>query len=210
MASDTDAMTPAQAAQVLHDVRGYEETLTARAAGMTLMVWGLAAAGVFLTYNAADPYLEDVGRTWLFNLLWIPWIAAGILFSGALWASHSISMRQEFEGRRGVVGSLLATLLFFVIAAALFVGLDVAAGIEWTTNSIMLTANGLFAIALATLRRHDWDHSTVPVLVIGVAMTLAGIGMGLSGLSHEAAGLLGAAVAGSSWFGAGIVTYRKG
>lgn len=203
------AMTPQEAAAVLRDVGHYEERLTNRANGLTLMIWGLASAGIFLTYGTADPYLENMDLSWMYALLWLPWVAAGLLASRGVWSGHALTLRRSDEPGTGAMMGSVA--LFFVIAAGLFVGLDILAGIEWTVSSIMTIANGLFGIALATFIS-KWHRSCrdTATLVAGLAMVAVGIILGLSGVHPAAATLLGASTTGAGWFAAGLVNHRRG
>lgn len=50
-----------------------------QATGLTWMVWGLAVAGIFLSYNVAGAWAQAPG--WLFGLLWLPPILAGVAIS---------------------------------------------------------------------------------------------------------------------------------
>lgn len=203
-------MTARDALRALGDLPRYEENLTAKAGGMTSMVWGLAAAGIFLTYLAAGDWLEEMRAYWAFALLWIPWVAAGIALSGAIWVSHAVSLRSDPKTGQGLAKSLAFTGLFLAIAAALFLGLDVLAGVEWTVHSLMTVANGLFALAMAGVQMRAKACGAGNVAAAGAMMLAAGIALGLAGASDVVSGLLGATVVGLGWFAAGVLTYRQG
>lgn len=204
------AMTPHDALRALSDLPHYEERLEVRTGGLTCMLWGLAIAGIFMTYTAAADLLEQAEADWAFSLLWVPWVLAGSALSGLLWRSNAIALRRPVDGRPGYVISAVTTLAYIAFAALLFLGLDVLAGLEWTVHSVMTVASGLMALLLATWQRRAWGPGARNVAVAGVAMVLAGIALGLSGVGDTGAGLLASAVTGVAWFGAGIATYRLG
>lgn len=204
------AMTPHDALHALSDLPHYEEGLEARTGGLTCMLWGLAIAGIFMTYAAAADLLEQAEAYWAFTLLWVPWVVAGSALSGMLWRSNAITLRKPGEAGPGYRISVVTTLAFIGFAAALFFGLDVLAGLEWTMHSVMTVASGLMALLLATWQRRSWGPGARNVAIAGVLMVLAGVGLGLSGVGDEGAGLLASATTGVAWFGAGIATYRMG
>lgn len=208
MAPKPSAMTPTQAAAVLRDVGDIEERLTARANGITSMVWGITAAAIFLAYGTADPYLEDVGIPWLYSLLWAPLVAAGVALTGAVWNAHAITLRRNPETRKGLLMSGGFVLLFFGVCAGVFGLLYALADVDWNTSSLMALVNGLFAVAVAAFLRRDCRPA--PLVAAGVAMAAVGLTLGLSGLHHQAATLLAALGVGLSWFLSGLYTYARG
>lgn len=204
------AMTAQDALHALRDLPRYEERLTARAGGLTFMLWGLATAGIFTTYAAAAEPLEARGAYWAFGVLWVPWTAAGIAASAALWSSHAVTMRRAPGAREGLRQSLLFTFGFLALAAALFAVLDLWAGVEWDVNGVLAVASGLFAILVGLLQRKAWGPGARNVAVAGACMVLAGVALGVSGTGGAAAAFTAAAVVGSGWFLAGVATYARG
>lgn len=203
-------MSPHDALLALNDLPHYEERLEARTGGLTCMLWGLAVAGIFMTYTAAADLIEQAEASWAFSLLWMPWVIAGSALSGMLWRSNAITLRKPDEARQGYMISVVTTLAFIGFAAALFVGLNVLAGLEWTVHSFMTVASGLMALLLATWQRRAWGPGARNVAIAGLVMVLAGIALGLSGVGDTGAGLLASAATGLAWFGAGLATYRMG
>lgn len=210
MESTEPAMTPTQAAEVLRDLEVHEQRLDRRTGGLTTMLWGLVSAGIFLTYNAAAAWIEAHEVHWLFSLLWMPWVAAGIGITNALWANLSLSLRREPQTRQGTLVSLLMTGVFLALAAGVFLALDILAGIAWTVNSLMTIVNGLFAAAVAIMVHRLWGFLDASLLVAAGAMVAAGIALGAADVSYGASGLLGALVTGTGWIAAGAATYRRG
>lgn len=209
-AQHASAMTPQDALRALGDLPRYEETLTARTGGLTSMLWGLVGAGIFLTYSTASDLIETAGAYWAFALLWIPWVAAGIAFTGALWSNHAVSLRRDPQLGRGLGFSLGLVAFFLGMAVVLFFVLDVLAGVEWTIHSLMTIVNGLFAVGLGAFQARHRHSGAKWVMAAGAIMLLAGLAIGARGLSDDAAALLGAAATASAWFGAGALTYRLG
>lgn len=204
------AMTPDDALAALRELPRYEERLAARTGGLTFMMWGLAVAGIFLTYSAAGDWLVRNRAEWAFALLWVPWVAAGSALTALLWTSHAVTLRQPPEAAPGLRLSLAVTALFVVLAGAVFVAVDRFAGAAWTAHSLMLTASGLCAAILGAWQRRTWGPAARTLLAAGAAMALGGVVLGAAGVHEEAAGLLAAAIAGTSWMAAGAVAYRMG
>ncbi|MGB0652775.1 MAG: hypothetical protein ACPGQL_06200 [Thermoplasmatota archaeon] len=204
----TDA---ARAAAALGELEGYEETLSNRAAGTTNMVWGMAAAGIFLTYGTAGGWLSSWPELeWLFALLWIPWVAMGTGLTWTTWVTHAVSLQRSPAMRDGMKASGLSFLLFGTLVAATFGLLVLGLGLAWDTSAVMTLVNGLFALILGTsLRRHSTTCSTNTVLA-GLWMALLGVTIGVAGLGHEPAALAGASACALGWFGSGLATYLRG
>lgn len=203
-------MTARDALAALGDLPRYEESLNARTGGLTLMLWGLATAGIFLTYAAAARPIERADAHWAFALLWMPWVAAGSWATALLWRHLAVTLRRDPDTRSGVRLSVLITLLFIALAAALFGGLDVVAGVEWTVHSLMAMASGLCALLVGVWQRRAWGVGGRNLAVAGLAMVAAAVALGLSGLGDAGSGLVAAAVVGSGWFAAGVATYCSG
>src|SRR5438552_1798189 len=82
--ANADALSVTAAIQTLQRYEGFEARLYLRTEGMTWMLWGLVAAGIFLTYQAVAPFVA--GHDFLLvAFLWMPWSAAGVLATVALW-----------------------------------------------------------------------------------------------------------------------------
>lgn len=203
-------MTPHDALNALRDLPRYEERLEARTAGLTFMVWGIAIAGIFVTYTAAAHWLQAHGASWALAGLWVPWVVAGSTFSALLWSSHAITLRRSPRAGPGVRLSIAVTALFLVLAAVVFGLLDVLLGVEWTVNSLMAIASGLCAGTLGIWQRKAWGHGARHLGVAGIAMVVAGLTIGLTGVPATPAGLLAAAAVGAAWLIAGACTYRAG
>jgi hypothetical protein len=203
-------MTPRDALHALGDLPRYEERLEMRTGGLTLMVWGLAIAGIFMTYAAAGPWLEGLGAYWGFSLLWVPWVVAGSVASSTLWRSHAITLRREPDGRKGWLTSLVLSGAFLIVAAVLFVALDVGGVFEWTIHSIMAMSSGVLALGMGLAMRRHWGAGARNLVLAGLAILAGAIAIGLSGVGETASGLLAATLTGAGWFTAGLATYTKG
>lgn len=205
-----DALSPHDALHALGDLPRYEERLEMRTGGLTCMVWGIAIAGIFMTYAAAGDWLEAREAYWGFGLLWIPWVAMGSVTTATLWRSHAITLRREADARQGLLASGGITLAFVAVAAALFVGLDVVAGVEWAVHSIMAVASGILALGMGLLTRRHWGVGSRNLMVAGGVIVAGAVVLGLSSAGDTATGLLASALTGAGWFGAGLSTYAKG
>lgn len=83
-----ETLTPQGAARILTDAAGFERSLARRTHGLTLMAWGLASSGMFVSYGFAA-LLE--AAWYVFATLWMPWVLLGILTTVALWRSAALS-----------------------------------------------------------------------------------------------------------------------
>jgi hypothetical protein len=194
----------------LADVPHYRESLGARTGGLTLMLWGFVAAGIFLTYGTGAAWLDAQGHAWALSVIWVPWVAFGIAATAALWHSHAISGSRTPTTARDVLGAVAMTGVFFAIAGALYLAIDRAAGAAWTTHSLMAVANGLFAVAVGWVHMRRYPGAYATILTAASVMVAAGLLIGLAGLADTPAALLAALACGASWFGAGLVSYLKG
>ncbi len=205
-------LTPLQAAQALRGLEGYEERLSSRAAGLTNMIWGLATAGIFLTYGSATDWAEAQGLPWLLALLWIPWVAAGITTTGAIWNAHAVSLGRDrdHDNRKSLLMSLGYTVGFLALMGAVFAIAELVIGLDWDFNVIMVLVSALFAWLVSAGERGSNLACSRHTSVAALAMAAAALVMGLVGLANEPANLLGATVVGGAWFASGIVTFTKG
>lgn len=194
----------------LNDLPRYEETLTSRTGGLTSMLWGLVGAGIFLTYATASDLIEANGVHWVYALLWMPWVAAGIAFTGALWTNHAVSLRRDPHVMRGLRFSLTLVAFFLAMAGLLYLALDLLAGVEWTVHALMTVVNGLFAFGLGAVQVRQRHAGGRWVVAAGFAMVASGLAIGAAGFGDDAAALAGAAATATAWIAAGGITYRQG
>lgn len=192
-------LTAHEAAAALHRLEDVEETLTARTAGLTHLVWALAAPLVFLTYGAAGPLVHASGHHWLFALLWLPAVLLGLALTHHLWHQHAV--RMQWTG--GDARSLLYAAIVLLAGAALWLLAQTIH--DWSIGGAMTTANGLLALLLALVERRN-HIPPAPLLAAGTGMTLAGLA--LTGPEATTA-LLGAAATALGWSLAGHWTLRR-
>ncbi len=201
-------MTATQAAATLRELEAAEETLTARTAGLTHLVWGLAAPLIFLTYGAAGDLVARAGAWWAYAVLWIPGTALGAILTHHLWHQHAVRLGWSDEGRGDLrvfayVGGVLAA------GAILFFGAR-AAGVEWAVSTAMTVANGLLAILAGLLERRGGVPCAHYGTYAGVGILLAGLTMGVLGTGEDASTILGAAATAAGWSLAGLWMLRRG
>lgn len=201
-------MDVAETAAALRDAQGYEEALTERTSGMTNMVWGLAAALIFLTYGSAADLIERADKTWLYGVLWIPGVLLGTLLTIALWSSHAISLARTMDAKDGWRHLGLNIVAFLALTAAL-AGLLHVLDVAWEPSVLMTLVNGIFALIIATRERSISLACSRDTLIAGIWMIGAGIAIGLLGLQHEAAALAGAAITATGWAGSGLWTFLR-
>ncbi|MCA1811544.1 MAG: hypothetical protein LC623_05985 [Halobacteriales archaeon] len=88
------AITPQEAMAALASVKGYRERLTAQAAGIVWMVWGLVVLAVGLaTFYGSDHAREEV-KPVAFSLM-AAVVAAGALLTNAVWRAHALETESH-------------------------------------------------------------------------------------------------------------------
>lgn len=209
MAPDADAMTPAQAAQILRDVEGYEETLSLHTAGLTHMVWGVAVAGIFLMYGSAMDWLQQVGAAWAAAVLWVPFVVAGLWITRSLWHSHAVHFGEDPDPR-DMVWSALATVGFLGGSVLLWLFLDGLAPLRWLPPTAMLFATGVFAIVMGVFFRNRSRFACNTLAIAGVSTALGAIALAATDWSIVIQNLVSAIGGGLTWFVPGHVLYQRG
>lgn len=206
-------MTAEQAATALADLEGYEQSLTARTAGLTWIVWGTAIPGLFATYNAAGHWVMDhAGPEWILGLLWIPWVAGASLATNWLWDLNAVRLEVEHDRREGWLYSGGFTLMFFVLAALVSGALSLV-GIDVGTNGWMVLTVGVFTLALAGVYHRNRWPGVRETMLAGLAIVLGGLPIALAPASlapDVAFGLASAGLVGLAYYGAGVWLYRRG
>lgn len=206
MSETVDAeMEPSDALDALADLEGYEERLTAKAAGITWAIWGTAVPGIFLTYNAADPWIASVGLEWLAALLWIPWIAGATLATNMVWSAHAITLDTEHSQTRGWLASVGYTLVFFVLAGGVLL---VDPG--WGINGLMVVVTGLFTLAMAGIQRGLGYGRVMEPVAAGLTITGVGAALASSGFDPTAIGLAAAGLVGMAYYSAAVSLFWQG
>ncbi len=195
------------AATALHELEHVEESLTARTAGLTNIVWGLASPLIFLTYGTAASWIEANGFQWLYAVLWIPGVALGSLLTKLLWRQHAVHLRRAPGGDWRMIAY---TGAFLVLAAALWFVTDQLLDWHWTTSAIMTVTNGFFAILIAGIEHRGDVPCARYGYPAGAWMIIAGLTIALAGAGHVAASLLGAAAVSIGWTAAGLWMIRRG
>lgn len=188
------AFTAHDAALALRDVPNIEERLTGRILGITLMLWGIAAAAIFLAYGAY------AGPVWGEYVLWLPIVLVGMVATHYLWQAHHQALDIDDHGH--------ATWLPFVAiglpAAATYILTDVVLGWSWGVGVAMLVGN---AGALVTVSH--WFKPLRPHARAGAfLMFVVAYGVGWQGPAGE--DLLLAAGALLGWGLPGKAMARRG
>ncbi len=203
-------MTPAEAMDALRRVEGYEESLTARAAGITGMLWGIVVAGIFMTYTAAGAPLSRAGDEWAFGLLWMPWVLVGVVATGHVWSAHAISLHRQASTGKGILISSLYTLGFLLILGGAFALFEYILDWGWNAQTVALLANADFAFIIGAIHRYHREPGGIPYMAAALLIGAGAFVLGALDLADAPTGFLAAAIAGSCWFGAGLWTYRSG
>ncbi len=113
MPAENAQLTGRQALEELGSLDDLHAALEKRATGITWFIWGLAVAGVFVTYNFLGVLteLEPTVPRVLFAFAWAPWIALGMLTTFVLWRSVGLVVPSNLSRRDLVVGLVLFLVL---------------------------------------------------------------------------------------------------
>jgi hypothetical protein len=205
--ADDATLSPQQAAQALTDLGRYEEGLSARVGALTGMVWGIVSAAIFVAYGALGS--DGAGLPmWVMPWLWLPWTAAGIILTNAMWKLHAITLRRPAgHGRRRSWAWSLGFAALFAVALLGLHLLRLHAG----AFPYMLVVNGLVSfILVAILSRQRGRFTGVPLLVSGLLICAGAVAIGMADLQPVAMGFLSAALVGTCWVGAGLWGFVRG
>lgn len=211
MAETADAsMSARDAVGVLADLESYEESLTARTAGITWMIWGTAVPGIFTTYGAAVPWMETTSFAWILSFLWIPWIAGATLATNWLWKTTAVTLDWDSSSSEGWGYAIGFTLGFFVLAGAIWLASQ-ALGTTLGVNAWMLLAGGLLTIAIGLVYRRQQIPGPTEALLGGLILSAAALGLAAASLGPPVfAGLVSAGLVGLVYYTMGIRLYRLG
>lgn len=173
-ADQTDEMSPIQAVQSLTEIEGYDESLTARAFGLTLMVFAFAIAAIPISYAAANPWLTEYQYgSLVFGVLWMPWIVAAVGATAMIWSTHSISLGESSSTFSQLFMGIGFTILFFAVA----VGVSFVLPPDVANYVAMGVAGGIFTVLIGItffyLYRVNWV--LFPLLVAGLGIVLANV-----------------------------------
>lgn len=207
-----EPLSAQDAAQVLGDLPRYEESLTARAAGLTLMLWGLVAAGTFMTYASFHGLLDhEAAWTRVLGFAWVAWAAAGVAATLFVWRSHAIALHGRHRDRPTLL-RIAAGLVAFAVLLYGLVALYLSPLADgWNMAGLVLLAHALLTLLVALwLRspaarpvRRSLSWAAAGLLLVGLLLTASSVEMGV-------VLMLGALLVGGAWFLAGIATYAQG
>lgn len=166
-------LTPEQAAAMVASVAAYEEAMTERTFGLSLMVWGVLVVGVFYMVYAVAAGGPSGLPPWLGLLACLVPVGAGILLTNALWRSRALGVGAGFRPWRIWVQALAIAA---VAIAVLFWVDGVALHSTDSSISLAITATLLLGyLSLRTLnapwRRGHW------VLLAALALAVADAAM---------------------------------
>lgn len=196
----TETLTATDAARAIVEATRYEDALRHRTEGLTQMVWGIVTSAIFTCYGFAS-FLDP--PTWVYATLWLPWIAAGLATTFALWRSAALSLATPGVafGRgyllRAVATSFACGLVFMVarpdgpllplaIVGALWVlvpatrlygGTSLGRALWLTSGATVLAAAGAMAIVEAPIEVTGTASMVLPGLLplsFGLYQTLRG------------------------------------
>lgn len=139
MPAETAQLTSREALDELGSLEHLHAALEKRATGITWFIWGLAVAGIFVTYNFFGVLTElepDVPPI-VFALAWVPWTILGILTTAVLWRSVGLVVPSNLSRRDLVLGLILFLAL---IPGGIF--LMQALDVPWVEPAVSLGVVG--------------------------------------------------------------------
>lgn len=180
MAQPAPAMTPEEALQTVASVRTYRERLTARAAGIVWMVWGLALsfhafAALFVEYLGLGADVVEGGpglmrHAWLLELIiLVVTVAVASALTNAVWRGLALEAERSHPAWVPYVAALLVILsLGAVVFLTNAAGQFGPSGIAFAPLALLAAVG---AATIAVLQRHR-----VPVRAAAIgAVVLANV-----------------------------------
>ncbi len=205
------ALSPEDAVRALAGLERYEETLTAKAFGITMMAFGIAGAATSLSYAYAADWIAARGYAWALSFLWIPWIFAASLVAATVWKAHAVSLPQHDKPRGSWWWSVLFSFAYIALLAGVW-ALDEATPIDLGQENHNLLTLGLFTVLLALFLQRRYGASWMLRVLYGVAVVLAALAFAYAALDlpSVAANLLAVLTSLALWVGSGAYIAARG
>lgn len=140
-----EGFTPQAALRTIEEASRYEEALRQRTEGLTNVIWGFVIPCIFLSYAMAGATFGDGAWPFWAQQLWLPWVAAGVVASVALWQTAALSApRLSTEGSwKGGLAVVAFYLVGWYVAYAVAPDFDpsvvftLLAGTAWTLFGVL-------------------------------------------------------------------------
>lgn len=156
------AMTPEEALQTIASVRAYRERLTARAAGLVWIVWGLALsfqafAGLFVEMPGYGADVVDgegvMAGGWILELaVLLLAVGCGGFLTNAIWRAHALETDRPHPGWLPFVAGI-GVILVMVSLTVLSNQVDRQLGPQGIGFSPLALLAAAGAVAIAVLQR---------------------------------------------------------
>ncbi len=165
----TEELSAGEAARVLDELGGYEETVSTKMMGVTWMIWGIAIPGIFLTYGTGASWASQAGLGWLSAVFWVPWIAAAAFATRSLWRTLALAFSWDEEDASWITTVVYTGVFFFLAGGLWFTGLI------QETNMLMLATTGLLTMLLGLFEPGDGIGLKKPTLLAGAFLVVTAI-----------------------------------
>lgn len=209
MGSNSPAFSPQDAVTTLRDLGQAETRLTARTAGLSLMLWGILVSGLFFSIYALGAGLDMNVSHWVGPGIWLAFVLAGIVATNALWRSHALSVQVGFRPWRIWLHGIAITVVTFVVVVFL-------ADIVFAANFGLVFAltTGIVELYLGIrFLKEPWSRRPwvllFAVALIAVSLALIGL-LPTDSTPNAAAVTVGAMSAGAALFLPGLLHVREG
>ncbi len=198
--------TARDAVSQITELSDFDIALRQRTEGLTLAIWGIITAGIFLSYGYADAAITGAFPVWAM-FIWAPWVVAGFLVVGALWESAALTSASAVEGGRSGWVHLAAWVGFIMLAwfGASMVGVRLAPHILYVfilgSAGIVLGATPFLAFSLIGRRI---------ALVTGLIVLAGGFALSMSGMTGDAGDVAAALLVSITWITGGLYQTLRG
>lgn len=219
MAGPPASMSPAQALDEVRRALRYEASLRSRTEGLTWIVWGLASAATFLTFEAVTslyygdtPFTQGTGfeeqrAPWWTGGLWLPWLVLGILTTYALWRSAALASRDVAD--RSPRHVLVFVGWIAAVAAGWLVAVLVLPDANVATFPVMGIGTAWILLGALNLYRGT-RLGRVVATTIGAAIFVAGLAMAATMSPHASVDRSGAIVGHVAAIVTGLIPFLGG
>lgn len=193
MGPEPHAMTPEQATEAIASVRDYRQGLTARAAGLVWMVWGLALAilasadMVGILNLDEESMVEGEGWIWpglISVLMPLAALAAGAIITNAIWKAHALERgahHRSWVAWLGIIGILAAGVAIGFLSITLAQEFLNEPGAPSTTYILVMPLVAAVAAGLIAVLQRRRVKSLPGILA---ALALVGVEFLLPVLTH--------------------------
>lgn len=207
-------LTPEEAIERIDEVDDLDDAIRQRTSGITWMVWGIAIAGIFVSYSyvgvLADAYDPQAAN--LNPFLWVPWVLLAVIVSRQLWHSAGLVLEVEPSGL-DVEGLLTGAIFLALTYGGILVVQEL--GVPLLEPAIVLLAVGvatglLGILGLTTTSSFErWAAVVAGAFLVAVALGTTALVPG-EGVGYAWFSLVAPVAVAVAYFGVGGLVAARG